>query len=85
LVPDLHARYAYELMNVDRLVTANFAGVVGSTFTTAGNQLGRNFGQYGFGLNASLTRRFGCYAGYDLMTADRSIAHTGSGGLQFMW
>jgi len=85
LIPDLHARYAYEVLDVDRLVTANFSGVVGGTFTTAGNQLGRNFGQYGFGVNAALTRRFGCYGGYDLMTADRSVSHTGSGGLQFMW
>jgi uncharacterized protein with beta-barrel porin domain len=85
LIPDLHARYAYEVLNVDRLVTANFAGVVGGTFTTAGNQLGRNFGQYGVGLNAALSRRLGCYGGYDLMTADRSASHTGSGGLQLVW
>jgi len=85
LIPDIHARYAYEVLNCDRLVTANFSGVVGSTFTTAGNQLGRNFGQYGFGVNAALTRRFGCYGGYDLMTAERTVAHTGNGGLQFVW
>lgn len=85
IIPDLHARYAYELLSCNRLVTANFAGLVGNSFTTAGNQLGRNFGQYGLGVNAALTRRFGCYGGYDLMTADRAVSHTGSGGLQLVW
>lgn len=85
VVPDLHARYAYELLDPDRLVTANLGGVVGGGFTTAGNQLGRNFGLLGLGLNAAFTPNFGGYLGYDATTADRSVSHAGSGGLQFAW
>jgi len=85
VVPTLQARYAYEFCDVDRLVTANFAGVVGSTFTTAGNQLGRNFGQFGLGLNTALTNRVGSFLGYDLVTADRAVSHSGNTGLQIVW
>jgi len=85
VVPDLHARYAYELLDPDRLVTANFGGVVGGGFLTAGNQLGRNFGLFGLGLSAAFTPRVGGYLGYDATTADRSISHAGSGGLQIAW
>jgi uncharacterized protein with beta-barrel porin domain len=84
-IPVVQARYGYEFCDVDRFVTANFAGITGSTFTTAGNQLGRNFGQYSLGLNTIVTRNFGTYLGYDLMTADRSVSHSGNGGLQFVW
>ncbi|AMV19101.1 autotransporter outer membrane beta-barrel domain-containing protein [Planctomyces sp. SH-PL14] len=85
LVPDLHARYAYELLDPDRLVTANFGGVVGGGFLTAGNQLGRNFGLFGLGLNAAFTPRVGGYLGYDATTADRTVSHAGTGGLQITW
>lgn len=85
IVPNFQARYAREFCNVDRFVTANFAGTVGNTFTTAGNQLGRNFGQYGIGLNTVLSRSVGTYLGYDLVTSDRSVSHAGNGGLQFAW
>jgi uncharacterized protein with beta-barrel porin domain len=85
LIPDFHVRYAFEVLDVDRVVTANFSGVAGSTFTTAGNRLGRHFGQFGVGLNAPISRRFSCYGGYDLMMADLAISHAGSGGLQLLW
>jgi len=85
LVPDVHVGYAYELLGFDRLVTANFSGVAGSTFPTAGNTLGRQFGRLGFGLNLAVSDRLGCYGGYDLTTADRSVTHTGNFGLQFAW
>ncbi len=85
LTPDVHTRYGYEFLDVDRFVTANFAGVVGNGFTTAGNQLGRSFGQYGIGLNALITRRFGTYLGYDVLATNRSVSHMGSGGLQLSW
>lgn len=85
VVPDVHSRYAYELLAPDRLVTANFGGVVGDGFLTAGNQLGHNFGLFGIGLNAAFTPTFGGYLGYDAITADRSVSHAGSGGLQFAW
>jgi uncharacterized protein with beta-barrel porin domain len=83
--PTLQARYAREFCSLDRLSTANFTGIVGSTFTTAGNALGRNYGQYGLGLNSMLTRNIGTYLGYDLVTSDRSVSHAGNGGLQFVW
>lgn len=85
VVPDVHARYAYELLDPDRLVTANLGGVVGNGFLTAGNQLGRNFGLFGIGLNAAFTPSVGGYLGYDATTADRSVSHAGSGGLQIAW
>lgn len=85
VIPTLQARYGYEFCNVDRLVTANFSGIAGSTFTTAGNQLGRNFGQYGVGVNTIVTRNVGTYIGYDLVTSDQAISHSGNGGLQFIW
>lgn len=85
VVPDVHARYAYELLDADRLVTANIGGVVGGGFLTAGNQLGRNFGLFGIGLNAAFTPRVGGYLGYDATTSDRSISHAGNGGLQIAW
>jgi uncharacterized protein with beta-barrel porin domain len=84
-VPTLQARYAHEFCSLDRLVTSNFTGIVGNTFTTAGNSLGRHFGQYGLGVNTQITRSVGTYAGYDLVTSDRSVSHAGSGGLQFVW
>jgi uncharacterized protein with beta-barrel porin domain len=84
-VPIMQARYGYEFCDIDRLVTANFAGIAGSTFTSAGNALGRNYGQYTLGLNTIVTRNFGTYVGYDLMTADRAVSHSGNGGVQFVW
>ncbi len=85
VIPNLHARYGHEFLDVGRFVTANFAGTVGGAFTTAGNQLGRNFGQYGVGVNTVFTRNIGAYASYDLLTAERAVSHTGSGGLQLAW
>ncbi|MBA4018530.1 MAG: hypothetical protein C0483_15295 [Pirellula sp.] len=85
VIPNLHARYGHEFLDVGRFATANFAGTVGNAFTTAGNQLGRNFGQYGVGVNTVFTRHLGAYAGYDLLTAERAVSHTGSGGLQLAW
>lgn len=84
-IPIVQARYGYEFCDVDRFVTANFSGIAGGTFTSAGNQLGRNYGQYTLGLNTNVTRNFGTYLGYDLMTADRAVSHSGNGGLQFLW
>ncbi len=40
---------------------------------------------FGVGLNAAFTPRFGGYLGYDTTTADRSVSHGGSGGLQMTW
>ena len=85
VVPDVHARYACELLDPDRLVTANLGGVVGNGFISAGNQLGRNFGLFGIGLNTAFTDSVGCYLGYDAITAERSISHAGTGGLQIAW
>lgn len=85
LVPDFHARYAYELLDPQRLVTANLGAVPDGGFLTAGNQLGHNFGLFGIGLNAAFTRNVGGYLGYDATTSDRSVSHAGSGGLQIGW
>jgi subtilase-type serine protease len=85
LIPTLQARYGYELCSIDRFVTAQFTGIVGSTFTTAGNGLGRNYGQYGVGVNSVITRNLGAFTGYDLTTSDRSTSHSGNFGLQLVW
>jgi uncharacterized protein with beta-barrel porin domain len=81
----MQLRYGREFCSVDRFVTAQFTGIVGSTFTSVGNNLGRNFGQYGLSLNTILTRNIGTYGGYDLLTSDRSVSHSGNAGLQLVW
>jgi outer membrane autotransporter protein len=85
LTPDLHARYSYELIDVEAAVTTTFMSIAGGPFTSVGNRLGRHFGQIGFGVDAGLSERFRCYGGYDLLTADTSLAHAGWSGLEYLW
>ena len=84
--PYLHGRWVAELLDDSRLVTATFNGApVGGTFATQGNTLGQNYGLFGAGLNVQLTCQWSLFGNYDLQAGNRFTAHTGSGGVMYLW
>jgi outer membrane autotransporter protein len=83
--PYLEARWTHEVLNDDRLVDAQFAGITGGSFVSAGNMLGRDFGEFGVGLLGNLSRRVQLYVGYDAQVSTRQSAHGGTAGFQVNW
>jgi outer membrane autotransporter protein len=73
------------VLNNGRLVDAQFAGVGGGAFVSAGNELGRDFGEFGAGVTATLTDRLQVYLGYDAQVSTRQSAHGGTAGFQVSW
>jgi outer membrane autotransporter protein len=85
VAPYLQARWTHEVLDNQRLVDANFAGVNGSSFLSQGNVLGRNFGEFGVGASAKLAERVVLYVGYDAQVSGNQSAHGIVGGMQFSW
>ena len=85
LIPVAQARYQRELGDGTQLVTSSFSGAPTTSFVTAGNTLGRNFGLFGLGSNAVLGPRTALYGGYELQVANGYAAHMGSASFQYRW
>jgi outer membrane autotransporter protein len=83
--PYLEGRWAHEVLNNGRLVDAQFAGVPGGAFVSAGNELGRDFGEFGAGFLAAASERLQVYLGYDAQVSARQSAHGGTAGFQVSW
>jgi outer membrane autotransporter protein len=83
--PYLQGRWTHEVLDNQRLVDANFAGVVGGSFVAQGNVLGRDFGEFGVGVSTNFTEQVSFYTGYDAQVSTRQNAHGLIGGFQFCW
>jgi outer membrane autotransporter protein len=85
LAPYVQGRWTHEVLQNERLVDANFAGVIGSSFVAAGNVLGRDFGELGVGVSMNLTQTLVMHVGYDAQVSSRQNAHGLVGGFQINW
>ena len=85
LIPVGHARYQREWGDGTHLITSSLSGTPTTSFVTAGNFLGRNFGLFGLGTNAVLGPRTALYGGYELQVANGYAAHMGSASFQYRW
>ncbi|MFO0946107.1 MAG: autotransporter domain-containing protein [Planctomycetota bacterium] len=85
VTPYVQGRWTHEVLENQRLIDAQFAGVVGGSFVSQGNVLGRDFGEFGTGVTVNLTERIQVFAGYDAQISSRQSAHGGIGGLQIQW
>jgi autotransporter-associated beta strand protein len=83
--PYLEGRWTHEVLDNSRLVDAQFAGITGGSFTSAGNVLGRDFGEFGAGFVANVSQRVQVYLGYDAQVSSRQSAHGGTAGFQVSW
>ena len=59
--------------------------VPGSSFSTLGLRLGRDFGLFGTGVTVHLNDRVSLLANYDFQVSPNQTSHAGSGGLQYVW
>jgi outer membrane autotransporter protein len=85
LAPYLEGRWTHEVLGNDRLVDAQFAGITGGSFASAGNVLGRDFGEFGAGFVANVSERVQLYVGYDAQVSTRQSAQGGTAGFQVSW
>jgi outer membrane autotransporter protein len=85
ITPYVQGRWTHEVLENERLIDAQFAGVVGGSFVSQGNVLGRDFAEFGAGITADLTSNIQVYLGYDAQISSRQSAHGGMGGLQIRW
>jgi len=85
LMPELQARYGYEMLGATRLYTAAFVDGAGASFTAAGASTGRNFLVAGGGLTMIRSDRAALLANYLLQTSEDHTAHGGNAGLELRW
>lgn len=83
--PYVQGRWSHEILENERLVDAGFAGVIGGSFVSQGNVLGRDFGEVGVGITTQLTSNLNLYLGYDTQFTPRQSSHGAAGGLQLNW
>jgi outer membrane autotransporter protein len=83
--PYLEGRWTHETLSNARLVDAQFAGVSGGSFVSAGNVLGDDFGEFAAGFTANLSERVQFYLGYDAQVGVRQISQGGTAGFQIAW
>ncbi|MFO0949208.1 MAG: autotransporter domain-containing protein [Planctomycetota bacterium] len=85
ITPYVQGRWTHEVLENERLIDAQFTGVVGGSFVSQGNVLGRDFAEFGTGVTADLTSQVQVFLGYDAQISTRQSAHGGIGGLQIRW
>jgi fibronectin-binding autotransporter adhesin len=83
-VPELRAFWVHEYADDNRDITNTFAAG-GPSFTIAGQNLGRDFGQFGVGLSRQWGDRVRASLQYDLYVTPDAVAHGGMGQVQFSW
>ncbi|HEY4312292.1 MAG TPA: autotransporter outer membrane beta-barrel domain-containing protein, partial [Pirellulales bacterium] len=85
VIPSASARYQREWGNGTQLISSSFAGAPTSSFVTAGNFLGRNFGLFTLSSTALLSERTSIFAALDSQVSQNYYAVIGSGGFQYRW
>ncbi len=85
VTPEFRARWVHEFLDTDQVVTNSFSGAPGANFAIQGVDLGRDYGVIGVGVSANITPTTLLTLDYDLQFSDALSAHTGRGGLEFIW
>jgi autotransporter-associated beta strand protein len=85
VIPSISARYQHEWGNGTQLISSSFAGAPTTSFVTAGNYLGRDFGLFTLGATAFLSERSSLYGAVDTQVSSNYNAVIGSGGFQYRW
>ena len=83
--PYVRALWQHEFLESSALSTASFSGVAGPAFTVIGADLGRNWGVFDTGLGIAVRDNLSVHFGYHADMNLRHVAHTGSGGLVYLW
>ncbi len=82
----IHARWMHEFLSDARFVNALVAALpTAPSFTALGNSLGNEFGSVGAACSLMACKDLNFFVGYDVDFAQRLVAHTGYGGMQFAW
>lgn len=82
--PYFSARWAADLLGIDRSTTAGFGGApAGASWVVTGNHSGRHTGQIGPGFTARVADGVSLFANYDFQFGEHFYSHTGSGGVLF--
>jgi subtilase-type serine protease len=79
------ARYQREFGDGTQLISSSFAGTPTTSFVTAGNNLGRDFGLFSLGGTALLTQRSSIFGSVDTQVAPHYNAVMGSLAYQYCW
>ena len=84
--PYWQGRLVSELLDNDRIVNASFNGSpIGGTFTSHGNQIGRNYGIFGKGLQVQLNDQWSLFGNYDAFFGGRITTSTFAAGAVYNW
>ncbi|GIW82709.1 MAG: hypothetical protein KatS3mg105_4516 [Gemmatales bacterium] len=85
VVPEFRSFWMHEYLNDNRLVNAQFAGILNNPIATRGINLGEDFAMLGLGLSAQVTRRISFGVHYDAYLSNAQSAHAGIGQLMVQW
>jgi uncharacterized protein with beta-barrel porin domain len=85
VIPSISARYQHEWGNGTQLISSSFAGAPTTSFVTAGNYLGRDFGLFTLSSTALLSEQASLYGALDCQVSSNYNAVIGSGGFQYRW
>ncbi|GIW82532.1 MAG: hypothetical protein KatS3mg105_4339 [Gemmatales bacterium] len=85
VVPEFRGFWMHEYLNDNRLVNAQFAGILNNPIATRGINLGEDFAMLGLGLSAQVTRRISFGVHYDAYLSNAQSAHAGIGQLMVQW
>lgn len=83
--PYWQGRWVAELLDNDRVINASFNGAPGGAFITHGNEIGRNYGIFGKGLQVQLNDDWSLFANYDAFFGGRIETFTVAGGAVYCW
>ena len=79
------ALWRHEFLDEDRVLGAGFAGQTAAGFVVRGVNVAQDAAILGSGATFCLPWGTTIYTNYDLLLSDGYSAHTGSGGLTFVW
>lgn len=85
IIPELSAHYYHEALDNSRPVIGAFGGTGGTTFTSQGAALGREFVEAGIGFTILGEENLDFGFRYDIQVSEEHVAHQGSGGIQIRW
>ncbi len=84
-IPVASAVYQREWGTGTDVISSSFSGAPTTTFATAGNYLGRDFGLFTLGTNAYLSERASLYGSVNSQVSAYSTAVFGAGGFLYRW
>ena len=79
------AAWRHEFLDESRILDASFAGVSGSSFAIAGENVDRDAAIVGLGATYQIRTGFSVFTSYDLSVSQNYTAHAGAGGVQYQW